>query len=120
MADDERALGKVALRLPGLTSPATECDAIVAADRPIGELSYWLLPHARGRGVADAAVRSMMESIAATTELRSVVLDIEVGNAASEALARRLGAERREPERIELDGARVVRTLAVHVIPVTR
>ena len=55
LADDDRALGKMALRLPGHASPATSCDAIYAADAPVGELSYWLVP-ARGRGLAGAGV----------------------------------------------------------------
>lgn len=40
-ADDDRVLGKVALRLPGKASPATSCAVIWADDRPVGELSYW-------------------------------------------------------------------------------
>ena len=31
------------------------------SDQPAGELSYWLLPDARGRGLAFAAVTEMME-----------------------------------------------------------
>ena len=40
LPDDDRAIGKVALRLPGRASPATTCAAIVASDHPVGELSY--------------------------------------------------------------------------------
>jgi ribosomal-protein-alanine N-acetyltransferase len=103
LPDDDRVLGKVAVRLPGHASSATTCEAVVAADGPVGELSYWLLPAARGRGFARAAVESMVTWVAAATELRSVVLDIDVSNAASVGLAGRLGAQRREPERTELD-----------------
>lgn len=53
------------------------------------------------------------------TGLRSVVLDIEAGNVASERLAQRLGAERRAPARVEMDRSRVARTLVVHVLAVT-
>jgi RimJ/RimL family protein N-acetyltransferase len=116
VAGDDRAVGKIALRLPGYASPAATCEAIVASDHPVGELSYWLLPRARGRGLALAAVREMLETVVAATELRSVVLDIEVSNAASLRLAQRLGAERREPARIELDRSGAPRTLVVHVL----
>jgi RimJ/RimL family protein N-acetyltransferase len=120
LPDDDRVLGKIALRLPGHASPATSCEAIVSGDHPVGELSYWLLPAARGRGLAAAAVRAMMQSVAATTNLRSVVLDIETTNSAALRLAQRLGAERREPERIEPDRAGVPRRLTVFVFRVPR
>lgn len=120
LAGDDRALGKVALRLPGRASPATTCAAIVASDHPVGELSYWLVPAARGRGLAHAAVLTMLRSIADTTDVRSVVLDIEEHNAASVRLAERLGAERREPSRVEVDRTGVPRTLVVFVLSVAR
>ena len=120
LAGDDRALGKVALRLPGRASPATTCAAIVTSDHPVGELSYWLVPAARGRGLANAAVLAMMRSIADTTDVRSVVLDIEEHNAASMRLAERLGAERREPSRVEVDRTGVPRTLVVFVLSVAR
>jgi RimJ/RimL family protein N-acetyltransferase len=120
LAGDDRALGKVAQRLPGRASPATTCAAIVASDRPVGELSYWLVPAARGRGLAQAAVATMMRLIADTTDVRSVVLDIEESNAASARLAERLGAERREPSRIETDRNGVPRTLVVFILKVVR
>lgn len=82
LPEDDRALGKVALRMPGHASPATTCEAVLSSDAPVGELSYWLVPDARGCGLARAAVQTMMESIVATTELRSVVLDVEVTNVA--------------------------------------
>jgi len=103
LPEDDRVLGKVALRMPGHASTATTCAAIVPADAPVGELSYWLLPAARRRGLARAGIETMIEWAAAATELRAVVLDIEETNDASLRLARRLGAERREPDRIELD-----------------
>ena len=62
----------------------------------------------------------MMRSIADTTDVRSVVLDIEEGHAASMRLAQRLGAERREPSRVELDRTGVARTLVVFVLTVAR
>jgi [ribosomal protein S5]-alanine N-acetyltransferase len=118
LAEDGRAIGRVAVRLPELASEAVRCDAVHEGDRPAGELSYWLVPQARGRGLAYAAVRLMMASVVASTGLRSVVLDIEAGNAASERLAERLGAERRSPVRVEIDRAGVARTLVVYVLAV--
>jgi RimJ/RimL family protein N-acetyltransferase len=117
---EDRALGKVALRLPGRASPATTCAAIRASDHPVGELSYWLVPAARGRGLAHAAVVAMMRSIADTTDVRSVVLDIEESNGPSIRVAQRLGAERREPSRVQLDRAGVPRTLVVFLLKVAR
>lgn len=81
-------------------------------------LSYWLVPEARGRGLAYAAVRLMMASVVAGSGLRSVVLDIEAGNVASQRLAERLGAERRAPTRVAVDRTGVPRTLVVYVLPV--
>jgi RimJ/RimL family protein N-acetyltransferase len=118
LPDDDRALGRVALRLPEHASEATRCEAIIESDHPAGELSYWLVPEARGRGLADAAVRLMMSSIVAGSGLRSVVLDIEPTNRSSVRLAKRLGADRREPPRIEFDRSGNPRTLAVFVLPI--
>jgi [ribosomal protein S5]-alanine N-acetyltransferase len=80
---DDRPLGKIALRMPGRASPATTCAAIRESDHPVGELSYWVLPQARGRGAASAAVGMMLDAARRRTEVRSVVLDIEVDNIAS-------------------------------------
>jgi [ribosomal protein S5]-alanine N-acetyltransferase len=118
LSDDDRALGRVAVRLPGFASEAVRCDAVHEVDRPVGELSYWLIPEARGRGLAYTAVRTMMATVVAATGLRTVVLDIEAGNVASERLAERLGAERRNPARVEVDRTGVARTLVVYVLPV--
>ena len=118
LAHDDRVLGRVAVRLPQFASEAVRCAAVGPSDRPAGELSYWLLPGARGRGIALAAVRIMVGSVLGGLGLRSLVLDIEAGNAASIRLAERLGAERREPPRVEVDRAGTPRTLVVHVLPV--
>jgi RimJ/RimL family protein N-acetyltransferase len=118
--DDDTALGKMALRLPGHASAATTCAAIRAEDAPVGELSYWLVPAARGGGLAGAAVMAMMRLAATETDLRTVVLDIEPSNLASVRLAQRLGAQRREPSRTEPDRAGIPRDLVVFVLPVRR
>ena len=118
LADDDRALGRVALRPPEFASEAVRCEAIRCTDQPAGELSYWLVPEARGRGLAYAAVREMLESVALASGVRSVVLDIEDGNTRSMRLAERLGAERRSPPRVEIDRCGNPRTLVVYVLPV--
>ncbi len=118
LPQEDRAIGRVALRLPEFASDAVRCAAIWSSDQPAGELSYWLVPQARGRGSAGAAVRLMMSIVASTTMLRSVVLDVEPTNAPSVRLAERLGAERRDPSRVETDRAGRTRELVVHVLPV--
>jgi RimJ/RimL family protein N-acetyltransferase len=60
----------------------------------------------------------MMASVLPSIGVRSVVLDIEAGNLASERLAERLGAERRAPTRVEVDRTGVQRTLVVYVLQV--
>jgi RimJ/RimL family protein N-acetyltransferase len=118
LPDDDRAIGRVALRPPKFASEAVRCQAIRSSDQPAGELSYWLVPEARGRGLAAAAVREMVESVAVPTGLRSVVLDIEDGNTRSMRLAERLGAERRSPVRVEIDRRGTPRTLVVYVLSI--
>lgn len=116
--DNDRVLGRVALRLPQFASQAVRCKAIRESDQPAGELSYWLLPEARGRGIARAAVRIMLDSVVVSAGVRSVVLDIETGNVRSMRLAEHLGAERRYPTRVEQDRSGMARTLVVYVLVV--
>ena len=118
LADDDRALGRVALRPPEFASEAVRCRAIRTSDQPAGELRYWLVPEARGRGLAFAAVRAMVDSVVIASGVRSVVLDIEDGNNRSIRLAERLGAERRSPARVEIDRRGTPRTLVVYVLSV--
>lgn len=113
---DDRALGRVAVRPPELASEAVRCEAVGRPDQPAGELSYWLLPAARGRGLAYAAVRLMIDSVVPVLGLRSVVLDIEDGNAPSIRLAERLGAERRSPSRAHPDRFGAQHTMVVYVL----
>ena len=61
LPDDDRALGRVVVRLPEFASEAVRCAAVRAGDQPAGELSYWLLPDARGRRLAFTAVTEMMK-----------------------------------------------------------
>ncbi len=115
LPEDERALGRVAVRLPHFASEAVRCAAVQSSDQPAGELSYWLLPDARGRGLASAAVTQMME-IAANAGLRSLVLDIEEENRASIRVADRLGAARRAPTRLHADRFGNEWTMVVYVL----
>jgi [ribosomal protein S5]-alanine N-acetyltransferase len=117
LADDDRALGRVAVRLPQFASEAVRCAAVRTNDQPAGELSYWLVPDARGRGLASTAVTEMTK-IAAHAGLTSLALDIEVGNAASIRVAERLGATRRIPTRIHTDRFGDDRTMVVYVLRV--
>ena len=114
----DRVVGKVQLKLPGRASPATTCDAIRSDDHPVGELSYWVLPDARGRGVAAGAAAAMLDIAREMTEVHSVVLDIETDNLASIRVAERVGATRRDPTRVENDRAGVPRTLSVFIVAV--
>jgi RimJ/RimL family protein N-acetyltransferase len=114
---DDRALGRVAIRLPHFASEAVRCAAVTASDQPAGELSYWLLPDARGRGLAFTAVTEMMK-IAADAGLKSLVLDIEEENVASIRVAERLGAARRRPTRVHTDRFGNDWTMVVYVLHV--
>ncbi len=116
---DDRALGRVAVRLPQFASEAVRCAAVQSGDQPAGELSFWLVPDARGRGLAIAAIVEMIR-IAANAGLKSLVLDIEVGNVASMRVAERLGAERRTPTRVHTDRFGKDRTMVVYVLPCCR
>jgi [ribosomal protein S5]-alanine N-acetyltransferase len=115
LTDDDRALGRVAVRLPEFASEAVRCAAVRTGDQPAGELSYWLLPEARGRGLALTAVAEMM-GIVADAGLKSLVLDIEEGNVASIRVAERLGAARRSPTRVHTDRFGDDRTMVVYVL----
>jgi RimJ/RimL family protein N-acetyltransferase len=117
LPDDDRALGRVAIRLPQFASEAVRCAAVQPNDQPAGELSYWLLPDARGRGLAFTAVTEIMP-IAANAGLKSLVLDIEEENAASIRVAERLGAARRSPSRIHTDRFGDDWTMVVYVLHV--
>lgn len=86
-----------------------------AGDQQAGELSYWLLPDARGRGLGFSAVTAMM-TIAVNAGLRSLVLDIEEGNVGPIRVAERLGAARRSPARAHRYRFGDDRTMVIHVL----
>lgn len=116
VAGEDQALGRVAFRPPEHASEAVTAVGMTDADQPAGELSYWLLAAARGRGLARAGVELMLETVVNPLGLRSAVLDIEPSNRPSVRLAERIGAVRREPPRTETDRAGTERTLVVYVV----
>ncbi len=105
------------MRLPEFASEAVRCAAVRTSDQPAGELSYWLLPEARGMGLAFTAVSEFMQ-IAADAGMKSLVLDIEEENTASIRVAERLAAERRTPTRHHTDRFGKDWTMVVYVLPV--
>jgi RimJ/RimL family protein N-acetyltransferase len=63
------------------------------ADREIVEIGYWLLPHARGRGMATRIARLLAEH-AFDLGVRRVAAYVNVGNVASERVLHRAGYTR--------------------------
>jgi RimJ/RimL family protein N-acetyltransferase len=82
------------------------------AERAIVELGYWLLPHARGRGVATRVARLLAEH-AFSLEIVRVEAHVNVGNDASERVLERAGFTREGVLRSlpKPDGRRVDKTL---------
>jgi [ribosomal protein S5]-alanine N-acetyltransferase len=115
-AEEDRAIGRVEVRVDPHVSEAVDFAALAPDERPTGELSYWILPEARGRGLARAGVAAMLELVRTAGELCSVLLDIEVGNVASGRVAQALGAELRHPGRPAVDRLGDTHTMAVWVI----
>ena len=105
------------MRLPQFASEAVQSAAVRTSDQPARELSYWLLPDARGQRLAFTAVTEMKE-IAADAGLKSLVLDIEEDNAASIRVAERLCAQRRTRMRLQTDRFGDDWTMAVCVLAV--
>jgi RimJ/RimL family protein N-acetyltransferase len=98
---DDNAIGKTALG---------HHDAVARR----AELSYWLVPKSRGRGLAVTACRLLAAWGFEVAHLDVIVLDIELDNVASQGVARRLGAEMTDaPPRLEADRAGVSRRLAL-------
>jgi ribosomal-protein-alanine N-acetyltransferase len=64
----------------------------------VGEVSYWLAPGARGRGVATRALRMLSARAFGSLELTELVLWTRTDNSASRAVAERAGY-RRDPTR---------------------
>ena len=62
-----------------------------AEDRCTAEIGYWVAAAARGRGVATAATRLLLEFGFAALGLRRIELNAAVGNAASRRVAEKAG-----------------------------
>jgi RimJ/RimL family protein N-acetyltransferase len=99
---DRGAVGKVAL---GAHDRSARC----------AELSYWVLPRARGKGVAAAAARALCSWGFTYLGLRTIVLDIEEDNGPSLRLAAALGAVPAGTH-VERDRTGVARTLVLHTL----
>ncbi|MDQ1635267.1 MAG: hypothetical protein QOJ32_2076 [Frankiaceae bacterium] len=93
--DGETPLGEVLLFVP----PGGE-------EGSPPELGYSVSPAARGRGLAARATVLLVEFAVAELGLRTFRLQITPGNAASEAIALRVGAVRRADSLTTVDGAR--------------
>jgi RimJ/RimL family protein N-acetyltransferase len=63
-------------------------------DAEVGSLGYWLVPEARGHGLAFAAARLLCGWGFAALGLARIELEIRPDNVASQRLAERLGATR--------------------------
>jgi RimJ/RimL family protein N-acetyltransferase len=83
------------------------------AERAIVELGYWVLPHARRRGIATRIARVLAEH-AFALGVKRVAAYVNVGNVASENVLRRAGFTREGVVRSLLprpDGSRADKTL---------
>src|SRR6476469_8373658 len=82
------------------------------AERDIVEIGYWVLPQARGRGVATTIARLLAEH-AFTLGVERVAAYVNVGNIASERVLERAGFTREGVVRSmpKPDGSRVDKTL---------
>lgn len=96
--------------------PAGVVTAWTEDDAPdVAEVGYWLLEHARGRGVGTRAVRLVCRWLFDTCGMSWLRLTTIPGNVASEALARRLGFH--ACGTVERDVKGTVRTLHMWVLP---
>ena len=82
------------------------------SERKIVELGYWVLPHARGRGIADVD-RAHAGGARVLARRRRVAAYVNVGNRASERVVERAGFKREGVVRSmpRPDGGRVDKTL---------
>lgn len=70
-------------------------------------LGYWLVNHARGRGLASAAARALVGWAFERLELDEVVIDREASNLASARVAEKLGAIETDAQLVVYQGAEV-------------
>lgn len=90
------------------------------ADGP--RLGYWITREHRGRGLATKAAALLAAWAAGQGHRGGVTLEAEPDNAASQAVARRLGAIPRDRHTVQLDGLSVVldRFLVLPRLPLSR
>jgi RimJ/RimL family protein N-acetyltransferase len=65
-------------------------------------IGWWVLPAARGRGVATQAVRLLVDQVRASTAVPGLVAEVGDGNEASVAVARAAGFVESSPGRMVL------------------
>jgi RimJ/RimL family protein N-acetyltransferase len=70
-------------------------------------LGYWLVNHARGRGLATAAARALTDWASERLALNQVVIEREASNIASARVAQKLGAIETGAHLVEHQGAEV-------------
>ena len=76
-------------------------------DDHTGRLGYWLLGHARGRGIATAAARALTEWAFVHLGLEQVVIDREPGNQPSARVAEKLAAKQTGARLVKYQGSEV-------------
>ena len=100
----------LAIVAPGDPAPVGACSLHVdPADRDAAELGYNVAAHARGRGLASAAVRLLSAWAFAEWRMARLQLTTHVDNAASQRVAERCGFQREGVLRswAEIKGGRV-------------
>jgi [ribosomal protein S5]-alanine N-acetyltransferase len=70
-------------------------------------LGYWLLDHARGRGLATAAARALTDWAFDRLGLNEVLIDREPANLASARVAEKLGARKAGVRLVQYQGSEV-------------
>ena len=83
----------LAILRPGEEGPLGNVNITATGDREAG-FGYWLVPAARGQGLATAAVRLLGQWAFGALDLRRIEFEIRPDNAPSQRVAERLGATR--------------------------
>src|SRR5580765_8197273 len=112
LAESGRLLALAALDVPSDEVVGAGMLHHLDAERDIVEIGYWVLPQARGRGVATTIAR-LLAKHAFTLGVERVAAYVNVGNIASERVLERAGFTREGVVRSmpKPDGSRVDKTL---------